>query len=340
MFHVAIVGAGGMAGQHARSYSELPNARVTGVMDIRKDAAEALAAQHDARAFTDFGEMLAAVPHDIVDVCVPTPWHAEYVIQAAQAKPLGIVVEKPMGRTVEDCKRIIAACKEAGVPLFPAHVLRFFPEFATARDKITAGAIGRPATVRTRRGGPFPRAWNNWYGKIDWSGGLIMDLTIHDFDWVRWTFGEVDRVYAKGLAAALPPGSEVHRDYALITLRFESGVMAHVEGTWADPGGFKVTFEVAGDEGLLEYNFNQPAPVPFELVRAQTEGGGPGVPVPESPVAISPYTLELQNFLESLESGKRPLVAPEDGLEAVRIAEAALTSARTGRPVRIGHGDV
>lgn len=335
MYRIAIVGAGGMAGTHARAYAEIPNARLVGVMDIREEAAAALAGAHGAEAFTDFASMLDTVKPDIVDVCVPTPFHAEYVCKAAEAKLYGIVVEKPMGRTVAECETMIAACEAAGVPLFVAQVLRFFPEFAAAKAQVQSGAVGEVAAIRTRRGGPFPRAWENWYGNVAMSGGAILDLIIHDFDWLRWTFGEVERVYARSITGSLPEDAVVDKDYALVTLRFESGAIAHVEGTWADPGGFKVNFEIAGTEGLLEYNFNLPSTPAFVATLAEADGMRAGVPVPESPLASSPYKDELAHFLDSLERGVPASVTGQEGREAVRIALAAIESTRTGQPVTL-----
>jgi predicted dehydrogenase len=338
MFKIAVIGCGGMGTTHARCYERIAAAKVVGVMDQDEEASARLAASLGVKPYTDAEAMLRDLNPDVVDVCVPTPWHAEYVCLAAGHRPRGIVVEKPMGRTLDDCGLMIAACRENGVPLFPAQVLRFFPEFAAARSQVLAGAVGDVACVRTRRGGPFPRAWNNWYGKLAWSGGIAMDLIIHDFDWLRWTFGEVERVYAKALAAqkgAADPDVEVTKDYALVTLRFASGVIGHVEGTWADPGGFKVSFEIAGNAGLLEYAFNQPAPVPYMAALEQADSTRAAVPVPESPTATNPYQLELEHFLGCLERGAKPDVTPEDGMEAVRIALAVNESAATGRPVRV-----
>ncbi len=338
MFRVAIVGCGGMGSTHARCYGRIAGAEVVGVMDQDPEAAARLAAAANARAYTDAHQMMQDLTPDIVDVCVPTPWHAEYVCAAADRKPRGIVVEKPMGRTLDDCERMIEACRRNDVPLFPAQVLRFFPEFAEARRQVLAGSVGDVACVRTRRGGPFPRAWQNWYGKPAWSGGVVMDLIIHDFDWLRWTFGDVQRVYARALAAqqaAANPDVEVTKDYALVTLRFASGVIGHVEGTWADPSGFKVSFEIAGNAGLLEYAFNQPASPPFVAALEGDDATRAAVPVPESPTASNPYELELAHFLGCLERGAPPDVTPEDGMEAVRIALAVNESAAAGRPVTV-----
>lgn len=335
MFDIALVGAGNMASTHGRGYLNLPNARVVGVMDTNRERGEHLAGLGSTRYFADFDEMMEATKPDVVDVCVPTQFHADYVCRAAAYKPKGIVVEKPMALTVADCERMIQACDAAGVPLFVAHVLRFFPEFATANAQVDSGAVGQPAAVRTRRGGPLPRGTDNWFAKPAESGGCILDLIIHDFDWLRWTFGEVERVYAKGLAASRPEVDEVERDYALVTLRFASGVVAHVEGTWADPGGFKVAFEIAGDEGLLEYNFNQPAGAPLVSALGESESGRAAVPVPESPVAVNPYQAEVAHFLDSLERGVPAMVTGRDGLEAVRIGLAAIESARANKVVTL-----
>ena len=336
MIRIALVGAGGMANMHANCYANIPNAQLVAVFDIRLDAAAALSAKHNSTSYDDFDKMLTESRPDIVDVCCPTPWHADYVCRSAErAAELGIKgisTEKPMARTVAECERMTAACQKANIPLFIAHVVRFFPEFALAKRQVEAGAVGAPAAIRTRRGGPMPRGWNDWFADFDLSGGCILDLMVHDFDWLRWTFGEVERVYAHGLLEKQLPAF----DYALVTLRFASGAIGHVEGTWADPGGFKVTIEIAGDKGLLEYNCNQPTGVPFRSALANpAASGAPGVAIPESPVAVNPYQLELQHFVDCVEQGTAPSITPEDGAAAVRIACAAIESIRTGKPVSL-----
>jgi UDP-N-acetylglucosamine 3-dehydrogenase len=279
--------------------------------------------------------MLTEIRPDIVDVCCPTPWHVDYVCRAAERSAelgiRGISTEKPMALTLEDCDRMTEACRQTGIPLFVAHVVRFFPEFAQAKRQVDAGAVGAPAAIRTRRGGAMPRGWNDWYGDMGLSGGCILDLIIHDFDWLRWTFGDVERVYAKGLAGSQLPAL----DYALVTLRFQSGAIAHVEGTWADPGGFKVALEIAGDKGLLEYNFNQPTGAPLRTAIGGGDGPRSGVPMPESPMAVNPYEAELRHFVNCIAQGVTPSITPEDGTAAVRIALAAQQSIETGKPVAL-----
>lgn len=328
MQKVAVIGAGGMGRTHARAYKDMENAALVGVLDIRKEAAENLAASVECKAFTDFEEMLRVTEPDVIDVCTPTPWHKEYVIKAAEARK-HVITEKPMARTLADCYEMIETTSQAGVTFMVAHVLRFFPEFAAGKKLVESGAVGRPAVVRTTRGGGYPHGWNDWFGNFEWSGGVALDLIIHDYDWMRWTFGNVERVYAKGLVHR----GIAHTDYALVTLRFKNGAIGHIEGTWLNPVRFAVEYEVAGDKGLIHFSNKQA--VPLIIAQAKAEEEKPGVPIPESPTAQSPYYLELEHFIECIEKGKPPSITPEDGLRVVEIGLAAIESMRTGLPIEL-----
>lgn len=326
-YRVALIGAGNIGGVHARGWDRLPEAEIVGVLDPREDAARAL-----GLPFTDWNALLAEAQPDIVDVCTPTPLHREWVEKAAAAGK-AIFVEKPMARTLADCDAMIAAVQCAGVPAMAAHVVRFFPEYAAAKRLVDSGAVGTPAAVRTARMGGFP-AWSgppNWYADPAQSGGVALDLILHDFDWLRWTFGPVSRVYAKGLY-----GRKEHEgrlDYALVTLRFTSGAVAHVTGSWAHPTGFRTTFEIAGDGGLIEQDSLRSAPLTASL-----RGGENGsVFVPESPLAEGedPYYLEIAAFVSALQNNTAPPVTLQDGREAVRIGLAALESIETGKAIKL-----
>jgi len=333
MQRVALIGAGGMGRKHAGCYAQMKNTKLVAVMDIRRDAASNLAACYDARAFSDAERMFNEVEFDVVDVCTPTPWHIDYIKMAAQAKK-HVTSEKPFCRTLEQCREAIEVCENAGVTLFVAHVLRWFPEFRKAKMLVDSGAVGSPAVVRTTRGGlitpGLKGAWNEWFTNFEWSGGVILDLIIHDFDWLLWTFGPAERVFAKGLAYSGIDGI----DYALVTIRFKSGVIAHVEGSWATPGGFKVLLEIAGDKGLISYDNSTTSSL--VTVKWATEGSSPGgAIVPSSPTGISPYYLELQHFIDCIEEGKKPDASPQEAMNAVALSLAALESVKTGLPVRL-----
>ncbi|MCE5313943.1 MAG: Gfo/Idh/MocA family oxidoreductase [Armatimonadota bacterium] len=326
MRKVALIGAGGMGRVHAGAYAQLPEAELVAVCDMQVEVARKLADAHGAKAYDNFQQMISEIDVDVVDICVPTFGHLEYIKAAADAgKP--VICEKPLARTVGQAQEALRICEEAGVTLFVAHVLRWFPEYRKIRNLIADGAVGDVVDVRTSRGGGHPQTQDSWYADYKRSGGVVLDLIIHDFDWLRWCFGKVHRVYAAGLAEAKIPLT----DYALVTIKFDSGVIAHVEGSWAKPGAFKTSVEVAGTKGLLSgSNFGS---VPLMIERKAVDGPTACMTVPQSPLSQSPYMLELRHFIHCIECGETPEVTAEDGIEAVKIAEAALRSISSGQPV-------
>jgi len=327
-----------MGGLHSSQWVDMPEAEVVGVLAESRDAAMRVAGEANCPAFgqDEFDAMLRQTRPDIVDICVPTPVHRHYVERAAAAGK-AVFVEKPLARTLADCDAIVAAVERAGVPLMAGHVLRFFPEYAAATCLVDSGGVGKPAAIRTARMAGMPQGTGEngktWYWDQAQSGGVVLDMIIHDFDWMRWTFGPVTRVFARGLY-----GKPLHtglRDYALVTLRFESGAVGHVTGSWAHPGGFHTTLEIAGDAGIIEYD--SAASAPLRVSRKAAVGGGGGVAVPESPLAAeeSPYFLELRAFVHALQTGEAPPVTVYDAREAARIALAALESMETGKAVTL-----
>jgi predicted dehydrogenase len=275
----------------------------------------------DARLCESFATLLDWA--DVIDICLPTDVHPEFALKAiAAGKPL--FLEKPIARTLDEAISIVAAAKNADVPLMIGHVVRYFPEFALGRQMVLDGAVGKPAAVRTRRGGPAPKGSSGWFLDHSRSGGVLLDLAIHDFDWLQWTFGTVKFLYSRSLSAQTGKGP----DYALTTLTFESGAVAHVEATWMDPGGFRTTFDVAGSEGLLEFDSRKtPA---LRTVRPESQSLEPSVAPHEDP-----YYQELSAFLNSAKSGAPVPITGEDGIAALKISLAALESARTGAVVSL-----
>ena len=216
-----------------------------------------------------------------------------------------MLVEKPMARTVEECAALISVAAKAGVALMPGQVVRFFPEFAAANRAVREGRVGRPAAVRTRRGGKAPKGSDMWFQDHARSGGLLLDLAVHDFDWMLWTFGDVESVFSRSVRLGHPvEGAEFEGDYALTTLKFKSGCVGHVETTWMDPAGFRVTFEVCGSDGMSEYDSRSVA-----TLRIHDAAGSRS----ESNLAPTddPFYLELRAFVEGAAKGGKMPVAPE-----------------------------
>ncbi|MCL6443294.1 MAG: Gfo/Idh/MocA family oxidoreductase, partial [Alicyclobacillus sp.] len=319
MLKVAVIGAGTMGTVHSDAYVRMADAELVGIVDVRAEAGEKLARARGTQAYTSLEALLDAVDPDVIDVCVPTYFHRTYVEQIAS---LGkhVICEKPIARTLEDARAMIEACRQAGVQLYIAQVVRFFPEYRRARDLVVSGALGNIGTARTARVGSFPHATENWYANLGRSGGVLVDLVVHDFDFLRWCFGDVARVYAKTQAGR----DLAESDHAFVSLRFQNGVIAHVEGSWAYPSGFWTEFEIAGQHGLIRHQSDTSRPLWSSFRARGTESSG--VAVPESPLAVGQYQLELEHFIACIQGQAEPIVTAEDGYKALEIALAAQTS--------------
>ena len=324
VFKTLVIGAGTMGTVHAHAYEKLTNVELVGIVDHNFPKAQKLAEQVGVKAFCTYEEAVASIREiDVVSICLPTPLHKEYLIKVAD-QGSHVVCEKPLARTLSDAKEMIAYCQEKDVKLFVGHVVRFFPEYVRTKQLLDTNKIGTPAVVRTSRGGGFPNASNDWYADFNSSGGLVLDMIIHDFDYLRWCFGEVERVYAKSSKGRVYSRVE----YALVTLRFKSGVIAHVEGTWAHQN-FTTKFEIAGKSGIIEFDSSKVQPV----VTGRNSSSSGGVAVPESPLKDNPYFMELQHFIQCIEKNEQPIVTAEDAVKAMEISLAALESIETGKPV-------
>lgn len=296
---------------------------IAACVDSSPAAAKRLAKKYRAKTAHNVTALLKDAAIDAVVISTPTPDHLIFIKAAAKAGK-NIFCEKPLARSTPDCQEAIAATEKAGVKLFVGHVVRYFQEFEAIRAQITAGKIGKPGFVKTFRGGVFPGGKKSWFSDYKKSGGAVFDMLIHDFDWMRYTFGDVERIFCQSLLRSQP----IPMDYALVTLRMKSGVIAHAIGSWAHPDGFRVKAEVCGSKGMVQYDSAQTA---LEVAPRKHAASASKTIVPGSPVEISPYQLEWKDFISWTENNRKPKVSPRDALEAVRIAEAALKSAETGK---------
>ncbi len=326
---VGIVGAGTMATAHAAAW-QATTATLIGVTSKNQQSAVKLAQTHEVTNYPDYPSLLADV--DIIDICVPTDLHKDMVLQAAAAGKQ-VICEKPLALTLNDSQDMIDACNAAGVRLFNALVVRFFPQYRAAQQAVTAGSIGDIAVMRFKRVGYPPSGDENWFAFEERSGGMIVDLMIHDFDYARWLAGPVERVYAKSIRGTQ---SDAPNDYALVTLSFKNGAMALIEGGWAyPPGHFRTGFDIAGTEGLIEWQSDDSQTIKTFLPQSQDKTVAL-VAVPSSVLAEDPYTTEIKHAYNAILTGEDFLVNPQDGLEALRIALAAKESLRTGQAVNLG----
>ena len=330
---IGIVGAGSMGRVHLPAWDSLKSigAEPVGIIANRIDStASDLAKQYGLRLYDHYEGLLADV--DVVDLCVPTDIHAAMTIQAAQAGK-HIICEKPIALSVQDGRAMIDACNHAGVRLFIAMVLRFVPQYSAAQQVVSSGEIGDVCVMRLTRAAYQPRkATDNWFMDEQRSGGMVVDLMIHDFDYARWLGGNVTRVFAKSVRTTRPdaPG-----DYALVTLRFADGAIAHIEGGWAYPAGiFRTSLDIAGREGVLEWSSDTTDTLHTHLANAPAQVAA-DVGLPASGAAESPFLTELRHFYQALVNNQPSNVTALDGLAALQIALAVRESLQTGRSVAV-----
>jgi len=326
---VGIIGVGFMGTTHAAGWADTP-AHIIGFTAETQQEAGNLAKQYNAKVYPSLDAMLPDV--DVVDICSPTHLHHEMILKAANTGK-HIVCEKPLARTTQQAQEAVDVCEKAGVQLLVAHVVRFFPEYALAQSAIANGQIGKIGVVRLHRGSYRPKKpAGNWFLDEAKSGGILMDLMIHDYDYARWIAGDVETVLAHRVTEHHPNAPV---DYGLVILSHKSGALSHIAGSWAyPPPTFRTHIEIAGDRGLIEFDSDGTAPIQ-NLILKSGGNDAPDVGFPSSPVSESPYTTQIKEFYTALMDGKPTRVRASDGLAAVQIAEAAIQSAQSGQPVQL-----
>lgn len=318
---IGLIGAGGITHTHLPAWLEL-GASVT---VYSHDGAAQLAAEYGVRAVDSLEELLDSC--DIVDICTPTPTHRGYA-ETALRSGKHVVCEKPIALTRADADAVGVLAAEVDRQVYPAHVVRFFPEYARAKSAVEEGKIGSPAVSRFSRIGEYPR-WSAWFGDDRQSGGIVMDQMIHDLDIARWISGEVTDVYAvKSVSTSAAETCET----AQVTLTHESGALSYVSGVWGAPGTtFATSFSIAGSHGVLRHDSRTDASLRLDS-GPHEKGGGMR---PDTSLGESPYLTQLREFATAFACSEPPRVSLEDGARAVELAVAANESIATGLSVSV-----
>ena len=258
-----------------------------------------------------------------VDICTPTDLHKPLALRALAAGK-HVLVEKPMALSGEDCDEMVRAARNAGRVLMVAQVLRFFPEYARARSMVLSGEIGRVRSATFRRRCAAP-AWGRWLKDPTRSGGGVLDLLIHDFDFCQHLFGRPRAISAVGCEDL-----EAGIDFAEARLDYDDGVPVVISGGWHHPESFpfSMEFTILCDGGTLDYSSEKPG-----LRLHTSDGEAVDVDLSE----CDGFVAELQAFVDACNSGDSPaLCRPEDSTESVRMALAMNRSrARSGAAVPV-----
>jgi len=314
-----------MGRKYAETINRLSGNRVTAVCTSKPESVKLSGVCEEAAIFSSYEEMLSCSDFDVVCLTVPTHLHYSYTLQAAAARK-HVICEKPIALRPEDARDMISACDKYGVGLFVGHVLRFFPAYKHLRELVLNGQIGAVRSATAKRASVCPKA-NSWFSDHTQSGGVILDLMIHDIDFMRWTLGDVQSVYAFSRCA---DGVE----YASATLHFMSEAIAQLEAHWGYPDEFLTQVELVGENGRLR-NDNR-STRPFVLRKSQTQQmNSRGVVLPKATVGNDPFQEEIQHFLQCIRDRRTPIVTAKDAARALEIAAAAAKSAQLGKPVRL-----
>lgn len=319
---VGLIGAGGISRVHADAWRALGAVcYVTSLVG----AAE-IAEEYGFTVVDDVDALIELV--DIVDIVTPSSTHADFALRAI-ARGRDVICEKPLAATAEIAATVAQAAADAGVRLFPAHVVRYMGEYRRIKQGIESGRIGTVAVQRFSRAGSAPQT--PWFFSESTGGGLIRDLMIHDIDQAIWFAGPVAAVYA----VQNPPTVD-DRVPAPVTshvvLTHRSGVISHIHGSWVAPGmPFRTSVEVAGSDGRLRYDSAEDHTLRTDAV---LDSAAADYLPPMSPEE-SPYYAEIVDFLAAIREDRDALVTPADGIEAVAVAEAAYASISAGAAVSL-----
>jgi predicted dehydrogenase len=296
---VAAIGVGHLGRHHARILSSLPGAALVGVVDVKPDRAAEIAASFQSTPFTDYHDLIGRV--DAVSIAVPTQHHVEVAVPFLE-RGIPVLVEKPLARSVEEADQLIALAAARGTVLAVGHTERFNPAVAAA-----AVHLQNPRFVEVHRLGTFPERSLD----ID----VVFDLMIHDLDIVlSLVGGEVTSVDAVGV-----PVLTGRVDIANARLRFENGCIANITASRISRDRVrKIRFFQA--DAYLSIDYAAQEVEIYRLMKSEAprpviEGGKLEVPREE------PLVRELSNFLESVRTGRPPLVTGEDGRRALALAQ-------------------
>jgi len=329
--NVAVIGCGRIGRIHAENLAtRIPGARVAALADVAGAAAKELAAQlHVAKATADYRELLADPAVDAVAICSPTDTHA-CIIQEAAAAGKHIFCEKPIDYDLARIRAALSAVDKAGVKLQIGFNRRFDPSFAKVRELVAAGAIGQPHVIRitSRDPGPPPLEY------IKVSGGIFLDMTIHDFDMVRFLSGsDAEEIYAIGDALVDPAiGDAGDVDTAIVTMRLKNGALATIDNSRKAVYGYDQRIEVFGSKGSASAGNR----TPDAHLLMDTAGVHEAKPLHFFLERYAKaYVIEMRAFVDAVLNNHTPPVTGVDGLEPVIMGLAATRSLREGRPVKL-----
>ncbi|MDL5512103.1 inositol 2-dehydrogenase [Arenibacter sp. M-2] len=325
----AVAGLGRIGKIHLENLLQMEDVEVVAVMDPMEECREYAKAKNIPHITDTYEALLAIAAFDSVVICSPTDTHADYVEMAAKAG-IHVFCEKPLDLSIKRVVEVLKVVKETNIKLMLGFNRRFDKEFRKVHELVKEGAVGEPHLVKitSRDPGAPPVSY------IQQSGGLFLDMTIHDFDMARFVVGkEVVEVYAKGAVLVDPAiGEAGDIDTAIVTLTYTDGTMAVIDNSREAAYGYDQRIEVFGSKGMAQADNNYE-----DSHRLYTKQGIVG----SLPLHFfleryaAAYKCEMASYVASLKNGKTMAVDGTDGLRSLQIGLAAIKSLKENRPVKI-----
>lgn len=342
--NVGIVGLGFMAATHVKAYRQIPEARIHAVCnpsgrcldgDLTKVGGNINANDPvrldmtQIKGTREFADLLNDPQIDLIDICTPTLQHPEMFAAALRAGK-HVICEKPLARDSKLAGEMVANARSAeGRRVFsmPAMCLRFWPEWAWLKQAIANNTYGKVLSARFRRMAEPPHWGQKHFAQGSSSGGALLDLHIHDIDFIQYCFGMPKRVFATGYSKYTGA-----IDHVVAQFDVASGAIVHAEGSWAmAPGfGFHMSYTVNFENATADYDIVRAPTDMLKLFR-------PGQPAEVIKCSgADGYVQELQHIFDAIRSGVAPsVVTMNDGLAAIQICEAEEKSIQSKSPVQI-----
>jgi len=329
--NVGLIGLGRLGRIYARDLStRIACTRLVAVADVDQSAVDKITSEFDVpRGSIDPGEVISDPSVDAVVIVTPTSTHRE-VTEAASAAGKAIFCEKPLSIALDEAIAIRRAIERSGVFFQMGFMRRFDRGFAAAKQRLDEGTIGDAVVFKSTSRDPFRPSVE--YADPRSSGGLILDMGIHDFDLARWFMGEVATVQAVGGVLAYPElGAVGDIDNAIISLVFKSGRLGVVDLTRNGVYGYDIITELLGTKGTLRVGYIRETPL-----MVMTKGLVAHDTVPYFMERFGEaYTTQLENFAQNVLRGRQPPITVDDGVEALRVAVAATRAQHTGQRVEV-----
>jgi scyllo-inositol 2-dehydrogenase (NAD+) len=327
---VGLIGLGRLGRVYARDLAtRIPETRLVAVADPDEAALSDVSSTYDARAHRDPQGLLDDREVEAVVIASPTHTHAGLTV-AACGTGKAIFCEKPPALSLGETEKMRAAVQKPGVFFQMGFMRRFDPGYAAAKRKIAEGVIGTPVVFKSSSRDPYRTSLE--YANPKSSGGMIMDMGIHDFDLARWFMGEVKSVCAVGGTLAYPELKTVGDiDNAIVSLVFADDRIGVVDLSRNGIYGYDISSELLGTAGTLRVGYVRQTPL-LEMTKGQIAHDT----VPHFMQRFEDaYTIQLRDFALNVLESRPPSVTIEDGLGAIKVALAAERSRAEGRPVEV-----